>query len=206
MSKEAAAQDLVELRPGETAVVGYGSLLSVASLEKTLRHKYDGPFLACRLAGWRRVWDVTMPNRAFYYEDRGERVYPERIVYLDIRRDPASTLTAILFAVNREELAAMDSREWIYDRTSVTGDLRGVQLRGGEAVAYVGRPEHLVRDAESPQEVALRASYLSIIAAGLEARDADFRAEYERSTDPVPSHLVIDDRLDPYRPGPWTKK
>ena len=65
-----------------TAVVGYGSLLSIESLSRGLKRDYDGPFVACHVAGWRRSWDAWMPNAAFYYIEGGERIYPEKIIYL----------------------------------------------------------------------------------------------------------------------------
>ena len=52
----------------EVALFGYGSLLSVASLEQTLQRRYDGPLVACSVEGWRRTWNVAMPNQTFYTE------------------------------------------------------------------------------------------------------------------------------------------
>ena len=193
----------IHLADGETAVVGYGSLLSVQSITKTLGREYDGPFVTCHLEGWRRSWDVSMPNEAFYFLEDGERVYPERILYLNVRPDPGALLNVVVFVANRKELEAMNHREWIYEHPVVTSALRGLRVEGGDAIVYAGRAEHVVRDAVRPRQAAIRSSYLKMIGKALAAVDHGFREEYRRTTDPVPEHLVIADVLDPDRPNPW---
>ena len=194
------------LGPGETAVIGYGSLLSRASIGKTLGREYDGPFAACHLDGWRRTWDASMPNEAFYFEDGASRVYPRHILYLGIRRAPGELMNAMLFVVPAGELAAMHGREWIYTPTVINDALRGVEVEGGDAIVYVTRDEHVLRDVRDRRDAAVRASYVRIVANALDGVPSEFREEYARTTDPVPEHLVIDDTLDPERPSPWAER
>ena len=194
---------LIRLRDGETAVIGYGSLLSAASLGRSLKREYDGPFFLCGLAGWRRSWDVAMPNAAFYFEEEGARVYPEKIIYLNVQPDAAATVNCAVFVLAADELQAMHGREWIYHPTNVVDALRGVRVEGGEAVVYVAREEYLVPHPADRREAAIRASYLRILDQALGSAGPEFAAEYGRSTDPVPRQLVIDDTLDPERPSPW---
>jgi len=194
------AEPTIELRDGETAVVGYGSLLSTSSLEQTLKRRYDGPFIACRIAGWRRSWDVAMPNQTFYYMADGERIYPEHILYLNLRPVAGAQVNGAVFVVNAEELVAMHRREWIYDAVVVTHKLRGARVQGGEAIVYVAQPERVLHDVTNPRTAAVRASYLKILEDGLRQRGQAFRAEYVATTDPVPTHLVIEDRVDAQRP------
>src|SRR5215471_12648882 len=141
----AKAQQGIQLQPGETALVGYGSLLSLPSLERTLGRAYTGPFLRCVVRGWRRTWDAAMPNKTFYTETAGGRMTPEAILYLNVRRDPASEINGVVFVVNQEELAAYDRRESIYDRVDVSADI-DVKVDGGSAYMYVCRPEYVVND------------------------------------------------------------
>jgi hypothetical protein len=144
-----------------------------------------------------------MPNQAFYFELKGQRIYPANIIYLNARREPFATMNAVLFVVKAAELALMDGREWIYRRHLLTDELRGVRVVGGEAAMYVARKEHLVRDAGQPAEAAVRASYVRMLETALQLTDPAFRNEYTNSTDPVPADLVIDDKLDDTRPNPW---
>jgi hypothetical protein len=186
----------LRLAAGETAVVGYGSLLSRESIGKTLNREYDGPFLFCHVAGWRRTWDVWMPNGAFYYIDSDERVYPEKIVYLNVQPSPGVKMNCVLFVLRDAELRLMHQREWIYAPTDVNPDLRGVHLDSGTALMYVARKEYLLQGGGTPREAAIRRSYLSIVEQGLRRTTAAFRADYEATTEPAPGRLVIDDLLD----------
>ncbi len=193
----------INLGAGETAVVGYGLLLSRDTIDKTLGRIYEGPFASCHIDGWRRSWDVSMPNAAFYYEEEGARVYPEQILYLNVRRDPDTLMNCTVFVLREDELAVMHGREWIYNGLVATADLRGVRLEGGDALMYVGKAEHRVRSATSPHDVAVRKSYLRMLDRVLDSVDPAIRAEYRQTTDPMPEHLVIDDSLDPDRPNSW---
>ena len=183
---------MIALQTDQTALFGYGSLLSIRSLERTLGRTYDGPFVPIELKGWRRKWDAAMPNKKFYTETNGHRLYPETILYLNVARDAAAVLNGILFVVNGAELASFDERESIYDRIDITD---AVPVTGGRAFVYVCRPEYRVEDVASPAQGAVRNTYIDIVETGLTDLGAAFRAGYEQSTDPVPWRLVIQDRL-----------
>lgn len=195
----------VRLSPRQTAVIGYGSLMSRASLSKTLQRPYGGVFAHCHVVGWRRSWDVSMPNEAFYYRDHGTTVYPERIVYLNVRPSPGELMNGVLFVLDEGELETMHGREWIYEPVVVTDHVRGLTVEGGDAIMYVGRPEHRVRAAGPRKATAIRASYLRILEEALAGVAATFREEFRATSEPVPAHLVIEDALDPERPNPWTR-
>jgi len=184
----------MRLGEGESAIFGYGSLCSLASLERTLGHAYEGPFVECAIDGWRRCWDVAMPNGTFFFDTAEGSVFPGRILYLNIRHDPGSLLNGVLFVAGPGEIDALDRREWIYDRVDVARALRGVVLEPGRAFTYVAKPEHVVHGIDGPREAAVRATYLEILEDALRRRGEDFRRHYERSTDPVPAHLVVRDR------------
>lgn len=194
MSKVNLIIEPLRLGDDECALFGYGSLLSIRSLERTLGRCYTGPLFVCWLEEWRRSWDVAMPNSDFYADLPSGRIYPEHILYLNIHRSPSSRVNGVLFVVNREELANYDSREWIYDRVDVTSELSGVTIASGRAHTYVAKEEHLMMSVTSPQYAAVRATYLEILENGLEDLGEDFRAKFEASTDPVPKHLIIPDR------------
>lgn len=184
---------VIRLLPGQTALVGYGSLLSRPSLERTLRRTYTGPFLQTAIRGWRRTWDAAMPNKTFYTETPDGPMTPEAILYLNVRRDPSANMNGVIFVVEPEELAAYDRRESIYDRVDVTIDL-DVKLETGAAYMYVCRPEYCLSDPRSPEKAAVRLTYLRIVEDGLSKLDDAFRNQYKDSTDEAPAHLVIEDR------------
>lgn len=184
------------LKNDEIALFGYGSLLSISSLERTLGRRYTGPLFVCWLEGWRRGWDVAMPNRTFYADLPSGKVYPEHILYLNVRRSPESRVNGVLFVVNREELDAYDTREWIYNRIDVTSELSGIRIISGQAHVYVAKQEYLTANMPSLQYTAIRATYLEMLEVGLKDRGEDFRAKFDDSTDPAPRHLIFHDRSE----------
>ena len=195
--------EAILLNTGEAAVVGYGSLLSRQIIGQTLGHDYDGPFVMCHISGWRRSWDATMPNAAFYYVEDERRVYPARILYLNVSRDSNTLMSCSVFVVGPEERDAMDGREWIFDPTIVTSDLRGVSIEGGDALMYVCKSEHALQYIDNSRDVALRRSFLHSLFGVLDGQDQSVRDEWYRTTDPIPEHLLVDDKLDASRPNPW---
>ena len=74
---------VVTLGEGKTAVVGYGLLLARATLDKTLGRPYGGPCVLATLRNWRRSWNASMPNSAFYFDPDEGRIYPPLILYLN---------------------------------------------------------------------------------------------------------------------------
>jgi pimeloyl-ACP methyl ester carboxylesterase len=183
----------IQLGPGEHAVFAYGSLLSIASLERTLGRSYRGPFIVCSIDGWRRRWNVSMPNEVFAYRDRDDWVTPKQIFYLNVERRGGERVTGVLFVVNSDDLKRFDKREWIYDRVDVTTVLQGATVSGGSAWVYCGKPDYVSQFPASRQLGAIRRTYLNILADGHKALGRDFVRAYEDSTDPVPETLVIDD-------------
>lgn len=193
----------LQLKKEEIALVGYGSLLSRSSITKTLGYNYLGPFITCYLSGWRRSWDISMPNNAFYYLNERVRVYPKSIIYLNAHPDTKSRMNCALFVLNKDQLEKMHDREWIYNPVKITSNLIGVDVKGGDAIIYEGQRKYLVDNAKSPKEAAIRSSYLNNLENALGQVDNKFREEYSATTDPIPEHLIIHDILDPSRPNPW---
>lgn len=184
---------LIRLRDGESAIFGYGSLCLRTSMERTLGHRYEGPFVPCSLAGHRRSWDVAMPNETVYADTESGPLVPKSILYLNVRPDPEA-VNGVLFVVSAEELEAFDGREWIYNRVRVTGDLRDVTVERGDAWVYIAKPQHILRGAMDPAEAAVCWTYLETIEAALRHWGEEFRRAWDHSSDPVPKHLVIRDR------------
>ena len=188
------APSVVELGPGEHAVFGYGSLLSRASLERTLGRTYRGPLVICDLIGWARAWNVFMPNSTYVFQDgRGSWISPERLLYLNIVPAPGKRVNGVVFVATDDDLRAFDEREWIYERVVVNDLLRGVTVMRGTAWAFVGRSEFLLAPPSDPRQAAVRRTYVDIVDGAKASLGSAFAAKYESSTEPVPGKLVVDD-------------
>ena len=130
------------------------------------------------------------------------RYFPQYLLYLNISRRAQGLLNGVVFVVRPEELESFDRREWIYDRRVITRDLRGLDVQGGEVYAYVGKSKFILPPDASRSFAAVRSSYLKVIEDGLCNWGAEFRAQYERSTDAVPMSRVMEDRKLDYGTSP----
>src|SRR5258708_1949501 len=167
---------VITLDPGQEAMFGYGSLLLKRSMERTLGGLYSGPSVTCSVRGWRRTWDVFLPNHGEYLGN--DAVVPGNIIYLNVRRDANTYVSGILYVVSTVALADFDAREWVYDRVDVTASLQGVEVRGGRSWMYVAKPEFVVTAPQFP-EYAVRQTYIDIVNQGLEELGPEFRAAYD---------------------------
>jgi hypothetical protein len=185
----------IDLKPGDQAIFGYGSLLSLTSLERTLGRTYSGPFAVCSVWDWHRTWDVSMPNDTRYVMQQETRVYPERILYLNVKHQAGSVVNGVIFVISEEDMLSYDRREWIYDRIAVTDRLSGIEVSGGEVWLYEGKPEHLLSPPADWHNAAVRSSYLEIVNSGLRDLGPEFASTFWAITDPVPEWLIVDDLL-----------
>jgi hypothetical protein len=185
------------LSTGQSLIFGYGSLLLQESMEVTLGQPYRKPCYKCALRGWRRSWDVFMPND-LYYEPGPVEFVPDNIVYLNIRPGASCSANGLLYVLDPGQIDALDRREWIYDRCVVTGDLMGVVIEGGDAYVYTAKPEwELDPDHVHRDKAAIRQSYLDIVERGIKALGEGFRSDFDLSTDSLPVHLVFSDARRP---------
>jgi hypothetical protein len=191
----------LKLEPRQSALFGYGSLLSIQSMEASLGRKYDGPFLVCSVRGWRRKWDIAMPNQTFRTDTASGPVIPKHILYLNVYPQASTLLNGVLFVVTETDIAAFDKREWIYHREDITHQLEDIQISGGKAYIYVADEQYRMNDVASFKEAAIRKTYLAILEAGFAALGDAFRKQYNETTDPLPQHLVIDDYKMPNPAG-----
>lgn len=185
-----------ELAPGESAIVGYGSLMLRQHMELTLERPYRRSQQICHVHGWRRSWDVMMPNTVFFEERAGSRLVPRHILYLNVHADPQSMLAAVLVAVTQDDLQRFDAREWIYERQVLDPGSLEPSVTGGDVFIYVGRPEHLWDGTRDRSFVALRRTYLDVVNEGVASFGPSFRTAYADSTGSVPWDVLIDDQKE----------
>lgn len=117
-------------------VFGYGSLVRLASTERTLgRAIPEGSFNYAKLNGWQPAWCVgsdgnSHPERTFRYSDGSP--YDGLVVVLGIERSPnGDACDGLVFRVAESDLSLLDTRERNYERVDVTG-----------AVAWATKPKN----------------------------------------------------------------
>jgi cation transport regulator ChaC len=184
----------IELKAGTVGMFGYGSLLLKSSMERTLARPYPGDPIVCRVEGWRRAWNVVTPNERYFYLEDGQRHYPPSIIYLNVVPD-SGAINGLVYVIDEQDLPGFDRREFTYSRVDVR-DRLDIEVTGGPVWMYVGKPPYLFSGPASPREAAVRRSYLRIVDSGLSDLGQDFRAGYERSTDPPPAANIVDDQTE----------
>ncbi len=122
---------------------GYGSLVN--------RHTHAFPEASpARVRGWRRVWRETDLRPA---------------AFLSVVPDPDGILDGLIAAVPNGDWAALDAREYAYDRHPVAlADLETDAPEVAEVQLYATRPE-ISRPAGNPDHPILL-SYLDVVVQG----------------------------------------
>ena len=139
------------------------------------------------LEGWRRTWGVatdntrSIPGYKMYLDRRDGSRPAVYVAFLDVEPDPGGRVRGLATPVDDEELSELDLRERNYERTDVSGQVRGVE---GRVWTYVGSPEgraRLRQGTESGAAVISR-DYLDKVRRGFgEMNDAD----------PIPEGLPV---------------
>lgn len=165
---------------GERAeyVFAYGSLMDPASLTAGLgRDVAIGELIPVTLLGWARRWSIGEAVRL------GTSVDPTAAAFLDIERDPGSSVTGIMIRVTPRELERLTVREKNY----AVRDLRdAVRLAGNREPApgakvwcFIGRPRHRV--AATTHAAVVLESYLQRVIDAARRIDPAIEAELHAS-------------------------
>ncbi len=186
-------------------VFAYGSLLSRASLSRTLPEVSPARCVPARVDGYERTFDVAFPN---------DGSQPDKIYRRDGATDPAVVLFAnirptrqriavngILIPAQRAALERLHVRELRYSLVDVTA---GVHVytpwrRGdGRVVAFTGRS--MFTEPTSVQGGVVPREYLTTILDGVEdweRRCPGFSRDFDASTRaPAPNRVAALDRVD----------
>lgn len=194
----------IVLNPTEIGIIGYGSLTSKKSMEKTLNRPYDGVFEMVELHNWTRNWYASMPNDGkngysrFYTVIDSQKVFPKKILYLNISPEEDEFINCCLFVIDTSELKLISSREWIYNEVDVSGDL-STKIIGSKVIAYQVKPEFLDISIASKtiEECAVRYTYQQTIDDAFNNLGANYKNTFYQTTMPYPKDLLIDDKKEP---------
>lgn len=155
-------------------VFGYGSLAATAGT-------------VCALPGFRRCWGVAMDNAVDlpgyrHYRDPDGTRPALSIAFLDLAADPAASVNGVCFAVDDDELLALDARERNYDRLDVSGAIPGV---AGPICTYVGSAagRRRLTEARSAGRAVVSGAYVDAVRAAFDALGPGQLATFDRTSD-----------------------
>lgn len=172
-------------------IFGYGSLVSKNSTERFLgRGIGAGDFYLCKLAGFKRKWNVAMDNSL---DIPGYKVYLDAftkqrpkifVVFLNIVPEAHCQVNGILLKVTEKELELFDKRERNYNRILINDKL-DIRLEGS-CWTFVGKKENEERYklAELAGTAFIDKSYYNMVDAAFKSWGQDFYSQFVESTCP----------------------
>ena len=183
------------LNDDECAIFGYGSLVNIQSMEKTLRHKYTGPIILTYLQNWKRDWNIAMPNSYFFQETVHGRYFPKYIVYLNVTPSEGSEVYGNLFVIKKGELEYFREREWTYDFIDVSRQVKDVNVKGGAVYTFTAKRKYRIKLLNN-RSMAVRATYIDKVINGFKEYGDRSLKEYERTAAKISSNYIIQDLKD----------
>lgn len=186
----------LKLAPNEVAIFGYGSLLNLESLSRTLNHEYEGPVAIARLSNWSRAWTALYPNNNRYRANGPDSMRPKDILYLNIEPRDGGVINGAVIVVTREEINLLDQRELTYDRKDVTDSLQDLHVSGGRVYTYVAKPEFTARPGMRYPQVGIRETYFGMVNSVLPHYGNQFAEEFNNSTIEAPPETLFSDVAD----------
>lgn len=191
---------------GHVGMFGYGSLMSKNFIESGLLEKnYDGPYLSAHLRDYKRSWTFAWPSSiptpnadGNYYRDYilidSDTIYPQNLIYLNIKEDPTSIINGVLYIVPEGDLPIYDGWELGYERIEVTDLIKDFTIKGGSVFAYKALADFVMDPTNDPKQNIIEISYLNIIQEAFDYWGEEFEAEYMNSTEPFNSAIIQDNQ------------
>ena len=188
----------------DTCVFGYGSLVSRASIARTIGREVesDDGFRTARLHGFGRRWNYGSPYQRGDWHGPHGRVDDGVVICLGLEERADERCNGAVVRVTDDELARLDWRERDYDRVDVT-DLVEVDVTdvvgadhdryAGRIVTYVPRPSatERYRAAWAVGRAAVERRYHLLVEQAFHALGDHHLDEYRRGT-PQPDVPIVD--------------
>ncbi len=188
------------------AVFAYGSLVSAASVGRTLGRVVE-PVGPARLSGWRRSWTLVRDNVASEKTfARSDGTTPPYCLGLNVEPWAGDGPNGVLIEVSGPELERLALREVRYDRVDVSGavDVEGIAAFD-RVFTFTAKPENLA-PAPPPGAVIL-ASYERAVQSAFDSLGPGQLRLFRETTEPRPVEIVeaalVRDQIPPGNPRDW---
>jgi hypothetical protein len=197
---------LFKIPEGYVGMFGYGSLMSKKFIETGLLQKdYKGPFLSAHLNGFKRSWSFAYPSNlpslepdGNYYKNysliNGDTIFPQKLLYLNIKEDPNSIINGVIYIVPKADLTLYDDWELGYERIEVTNLIRDYNIEGAQVFAYKALPAFVTNPSSDFKQNIIELSYSKIIQDAFAYWGKKFEEEYKKSTEPFDTTIIKDSK------------
>jgi hypothetical protein len=192
----------IEIKEGLVGMIGYGSLMSLQSMEQTLGHKYTDSAYQIHVVDYIRGWtyfrpindpQVTSTEGFKYYGfllQNNDSIPFDGMVNLNIGTKKGSRMNCILYLITQEDLNKFDKREIGYQKVDVTDKIEEYNIKGGKVYVYEHVPDQQHESSFDGKSYILVKEYVDLITQACDTIGKDFRAEFDKSTTPPTSQIV----------------
>ena len=187
---------------GKVGLSGYGSLMSIQSMQKSLGHEYNEKSLTVHIKGYERVWNCAEPNNGAirpnvsYFVMEGDTIFPRHIIWLNVQPNENKLMNACLYIIDRAELKLFDTREIAYDRISVKNKLGEFEITNGDVYMYIAKAECTIKPSEDMRENIIYRDYIKIVEEdAILPLGENFRNEYYATTIPFSPKILMSKNL-----------
>ena len=203
----AQQKNTIKIQEGYAGMVGYGSLMSLKSMESTLGHQYCDSAYIIHLDGFIRAWtsyrpfndpkaiNSKNPNFFGYIMENNDSIPFEGIVQLNVETQQNSKINCILYIISDEDIINFDNREVGYERIDVTDRIEEYNILDGKVYVYQQAPGYYDKSTLNLTKFILIEDYVNMITKACDEFGENFRIEFDKSTlqpssQVVPSHKV----------------
>jgi len=200
-------KDNITIPEGLVGMIGYGSLISINSMEQTLGHKYLDSAYMVHLKGFVRSWTCfrpfndpkaipsNYPKYSGFILQNNDSIPFDGIVNLNIELKKRSKMNCVLYLISNEDLMKFDKREVGYERTDVTDRIEEYNITDGKVYVYQQPPEYYDKTSLNLSRYILIKDYIDLITKACDGIGENFRNEFDRSTLSPTSQIVQADKI-----------
>jgi hypothetical protein len=201
----------LEIKEGIVGMIGYGTLMSLQSMEQTLGHKYTDSVYPVHLVEYVRGWTYLRPindpratsteNFKYYgfLLQNNDSIPFEGMTNLNIESKKQSKMNCILYLIPEKDLVALDKREIGYQKVDVTDKIEEYDIKGGKVYVYQHFPDSQHESSSDGKGYILVKEYVDFITQACDSIGRNFRTEFDKSTNPPTTQIV------PYKQIIWKK-
>lgn len=197
----------ITMPEGYVGMIGYGSLMSLKSMEQTLGHEYVDSAYQVHLKGFVRTWtsyrlfdDPMVPKSnsprfyGFILQDN-DSIPIDGIVQLNVENKKRSRINCILYLISEEDLVNFDKREYGYNRIDVTDKIDEYNIIGNKVYIYQQPHGYYDKTLIDKCRFVLVKEYVDMITKACDEIGEDFRREFDRSTLPSATQIIPSNKI-----------
>ncbi len=184
----------ITIKEGFVGMIGYGSLMSLKSMESSLGRQYDDSVYTVHLKGFVRAWtsyrlfndpiksDSSRPKFYGFILQDNDSIPFDGIVQLNVESHKSQSINCILYIVSNEDIIKFDKREFDYERIDVTDKIEEYNIIGGKVFMYQQKPDYYDKSIINKSKFIVVIEFVESITTTCDEIGNNFRIEYDNST------------------------